>query len=145
MEPLWISLHATITTLVATLVAFSAARIKFSLLRTPRTALDILFLLPLALSPSIMMYVAFCFLAQSTNIAIAMDSLTAIPLAYLCAGMGFRRVDREAIAAARLQGLGRCGIFWRVWFPAAWPWLAAGLALGLFRAWLLPVAVLLSK
>ena len=55
--------------------------------------------------------------------------------------MGFRRVDRETIEAARLQGLGHCGIFWRVWFPVAWKWLTAGMLLGLIRSALFGVMV----
>ena len=133
MDPLRIFLQITIATGLAALVAFSAARLRFSLARIPRTALDILFLLPLALSPSLAIYITCSFLAQAEHIAIGADSITAIPLFYLCAWMGFRRVDRETIDAARLQGLGRCGIFWRVWFPAAWPWLLGGFVIGLSR------------
>lgn len=145
MDPLWILLQTTIATLLVALISFSAARIRFSLPRTSRTALDILFLAPLALSPAALVYVAVCFLGQSERIVIAEDAITAIPIFYLCAWMGFRRVQSLWIDAARLQGLGRCGIFWRVWFPPALPWLAAGLILGLLRAWILPVIAFLSK
>ena len=62
------------------------------------------------------------------------DVLMALPVFYLCAIMGFRQVRPEWIDVARLQGVGRCGIFWRVWFPVAWPWLVAGIAIGFLRA-----------
>lgn len=121
-------------TTAAALLAFAAARMRFSVPRGFRTALDILFLLPLAL-PSI----AFGFIAaQELRLLITIgDNVATLPLYYLCAWMGFRKVRLECIDAARLQGLGTCGIFWRVWFPVAWPWLAAGLALGILRSVLL--------
>jgi len=147
MDPLWISLQTTIAALLVALISFSAARIRFSLSRTPRTILDLLFLSPLLLSPVILVYVAIHFLGQSQSerVVIAEDAITAIPIFYLCAAMGFRRVQSLWIDAARLQGLGRCGIFWRVWFPPARSWLAAGLVLGLLRAWMFPVIAFLSK
>jgi len=104
-------------------------------------ALDILFLLPLAL-PTILTAGATVTFGQRNDCTLMWpdllaDSIGALPLFYLCAVMGFRRIQREWTDAARLQGLGRCGIFWRVWFPPARLWLAAGLALGLLRVALL--------
>ena len=147
MDPLSISLQTTIATLLVALISFSAARIRFSLSRTPRTVLDILFLAPLVLPPVLLIYSALHFLGQSQSErgVIAEDALTAIPIFYLCAWMGFRRVQSLWVDAARLQGLGSCGIFWRVWFPPARSWLAAGLVLGLLRASAFPVIALFSK
>ena len=134
MEPLWISLqNASLATTLAALAAFLAARIRFSLSRASRTVLDILFLLPLALSPYTLVNAACRFWSHSPSIVFVIDNIAALPIFYLCAWMGFRNVDPETMDAARIQGLGHCGIFWRVWFPAAWPWLVSGFALGLLR------------
>lgn len=129
MSPFWHALlFGAIVTTLAALLAFAAARLRFSVPRGIRTVLDFLFLLPLALPSPLVIN----FGMQYTDLSIG-DIVFAVPVFYLCAVMGFRRVQPECVDAARLQGLGPCGIFWRVWFPAAWPWLAAALALGWFR------------
>ena len=140
MEPIWITPQASwIATLLAALVAFSAARIRFLLQKSPRTALDILFLLPLALPSLFVINLKI----HCPDLSVE-DTLSTLPLFYLCALMGFRKVSRETVDAARLQGFGHCGIFWHVWFPTAWLWLVCGLALGLFRNALLLTILLYS-
>lgn len=134
MSPFWNAiLPGTIAITLAALVAFAAARLRFSVPRGVRIALDILFLLPLVLPCIALGFTAAQELRPLTLIIMA-ESLVTLPLFYLCAAAGFRRVQSEWIDAARLQGLGRCGIFWRVWFPAAGPWLAAGFVLGLLKS-----------
>jgi len=129
MITLWNDILAgTVATTMAILLAYGAARMRFSVPRGVRITMDALFLLPLALpSPLVIKFAIRCpdFTVE--------DIISALPVFYLCGLMGFRRVHYECIDAARLQGLGSCGIFWRIWFPAAWPWLAAGLILGWFR------------
>ncbi len=138
MDPLWISLLASlVSVLIALTISALAARVRFSASRGLRWTLDILFLLPLAFSPFTLANIAWRWFAHSQNIAFVMEGIATLPLVYLCAIMGFRKIVRETIDAARLQGLGCCGIFWRVIFPPAWPWLAAGLAIGLFRSLIL--------
>lgn len=119
-------------TAIVWLIATAAARLRFSSPRGLRAVVDVLFLLPLALpSPFLVAWTLGC-----SDFSLE-DLFAAIPLFYLCALMGFRRVEAETREAARLQGLGPCGRFWRVDFPVAWRWLAAGLALGCFRSSLL--------
>lgn len=138
MEPLWISLLAAVASvLIALTISALAAWVRFSAKPSLRWALDILFLLQLAFSPFTLVYIACRWFAHSENIAFVMESIAALPLFYFCAILGFRKVAPETMDAARLQGLGRCGIFWRVFFPPAWPWLAAGLGLGLVRSLIL--------
>jgi len=135
MEPLWISLlAAVISAFVASLIGALAARVRFSAQRGLRWALDILFLLPLAIPGIVPVLVWDIIWHPSTPAMItAGEALSALPVFYLCAIMGFRKVARETIDAAQLQGLGRCGIFWRVFLPVAWKWLLGGFAIGLWR------------
>ncbi|MDD5349215.1 MAG: hypothetical protein PHQ12_03290 [Chthoniobacteraceae bacterium] len=118
MNPTWdILLINLAATVVLWAVATVAARIRFSASRGVRIALDVLFLLPLLYPSRVVLLLIF----------------------YFCAILGFQRVDRETIDAARLQGLRSCGIFWRVFFPVAWPWLIGGLVLGCARSAILLV------
>ncbi|MEI8233619.1 MAG: ABC transporter permease subunit [Verrucomicrobiota bacterium] len=140
MNLLWPSILLYLAAMLAAwALATLAARIRFSARRGLRVALDVLFLLPLAFpsaTPGYAIIIPFLFkpVSQSMlSVATGVECLFLLPIFYLCAVMGFRRVDRETIEAARLQGVGRCGIFWRVFGPVAWPWLVAGFALGWFR------------
>jgi len=99
-------------TLVAFL-AFAAARLRFCAPRWLRILLDILFLFPFL---------------------IPWPLFNIISIQYLCGIMGLRKVQQEQLDVARLQGLGFCGCFWRVTFPAARFWLLAGLAVGWIQA-----------
>ena len=129
MEPIWISLLAAlISALIASLISAVAARVRFSAKPGLRWALDILFFLPLAIPALLANVLSLAGYSDST--LFWADAAFALPLFYLCAIMGIRRVDREAIDAARLQGCGWLGIFCRVFLPVAWPWLATGLMLG---------------
>lgn len=120
MTPIWISLvlPALIKLAVAFAVATAAARVRYSASRGLRTTLDVIFLLPLVLPANLNL---FC--SCDTSIA---EVIAVLPVLYVAAALGFRKVSREAIDAARLQGLGRCGTFWRLFFPAAWRWLLGG-------------------
>ena len=80
-------------------VCVAAARIRFSCPSWLRWTLDGLFLLMLVVLPS--------------------DELFFILLFYAAALYGFSKVDRTVLDAARMQGMGVCGTFWRVFFPAA--------------------------
>ena len=136
MEPLWNSLLAAfVSVLIALTISALAARVRFSASPSLRWVLDILFLLPLAV-PTLLANV-LSLAAYKNSMLFWIDSVFSLPLFYLCAIMGFRKIVRETIDAARLQGLGCCGIFWRVIFPPACPWLAAGLGLGLLRGLIL--------
>jgi len=147
MEPLWISLLvALIAALIASLISTLAARVRFSAKPGLRWALDILFLLPLAVPGivtwclTILVYGIFWHTPKphaTPAMMIPAEVLWALPVFYLCAIMGFRKVSPESVDAARLQGMGRCGIFWRIWFPPALPWIATGLAAGLLRCTIL--------
>ena len=143
MEPLWKFLVvAVLSAIYASIISALAARVRFSAPRGLALALDIVCLLPLAV-PGI---VAFCLpslvghlfgrsleLAASPERMVASEVMLALPVFYFSAIMGFRKVARETIDAARLQGLGPCGIFCRVFFPPAWPWLLGGFLVGLSR------------
>ncbi len=118
-------ISAVITTVIALMVAAAAARARFSASRGLRLALDIVFLSPLVL-PLQLIKTGSCVFSD-------LDALSMLPILYLCAIAGFRTVNRETLEAAKLQGMGRCGTFWRFFVPAGWKWLLVGAALLLIR------------
>jgi len=141
MKPIWISLLVVIiSALIASVIGTLAARVRYSAQRGLGLALDILFLLPLAI-PAVVAYLTPIFIYSIIGLTpeavpsmiVGMDMMWALPAFYLCAIWGFRKVAPGTIDAARIQGLGGCGIFWRVFFPPAWPWLLGGLMIGLSR------------
>ena len=140
MEPLWkFLLVALIAPIIGLMLSALAARVRFSAPRGLRLALDILFLLPLAIPGGSVgffpLYDRFAF--ATPVIVIATDMLWALPVFYLCAIMGFRKVTHETIDAARLQGLGFCGIFCRLFLTPARLWLLLGIIIGFCRGALL--------
>lgn len=143
MEPLWISLLTVLIAAgVASLLSAIAARIRFSTSRGLGSVLDLIFLLPLAI-PEIMAFFVPHFICDMlgtmprnsapTPVIIITELFWTLPVFYLCAIMGFRKVSQELIDAARLQGLRSCGIFFRVFFPQGYPWLLGGFIIGLSR------------
>ena len=124
-------ISAVITTVIVLMVAAAAARARFSASRGVRLALDIVFLSPLVLPlelirPSICLYFGICTLPN-------LDPVRMLPILYFCAIAGFRNVNSETLEAAKLQGMGRCGTFWRFFVPTGWKWLLGGAALLLIR------------
>lgn len=119
---LWLNLiiSAVVSTAVVLLIATVAARVRFSASRGLRTILDVLFFLPL-LCP-------LEFLGGTCRNILLIEAGAMLPILYLCGILGFRKVDHETLDAARLQGLGTCGTFWRFFVPAAWQWLLGGAA-----------------
>jgi len=127
MTELWLNLiiSAVVSTAFLLLIATIAARVRFSASRGLRTILDVLFFLPL-LCP-------LEFLGGTCRNILVSEAGAMLPILYLCGILGFRKVERETLDAARLQGLGACGTFWRFFVPAAWKWLLGGAAVLLFR------------
>lgn len=127
MSQLWIHqlVSAVITAVVAFLITTAAARLRFSGSRGTRWVLDILFFLPLVLPLQ--------FIKAGSCVFSDFDAITMLPILYLCGIMGFHNVSRETLEAARLQGMGKCGTFWRFFVPAGWKWLLGGAAVLLVR------------
>ena len=127
MTELWIHLiiSCIVSTALLTLIAVGAARLRFSATKGLRWLLDILFFSPLLVP-------AFFIHGTATNIVYG-EAAIMLPILYLCGILGFRKVERETLDAARLQGLGTCGTFWRIFFPTACPWLLGGAGVLLFR------------
>jgi len=103
-------------------VSVAAARMRFFSLCGAQWVLDILFLLPLAIP-----YVALA------KIDLLTEYLFLLSLFYFAAVYGFSKVDRTVLDAARMHGMGVCGTFWRVFFPAARKFLCVAFLLGLCR------------
>ncbi|MEI6560890.1 MAG: hypothetical protein WCO68_02275 [Verrucomicrobiota bacterium] len=127
MQPPWIHLiiSCVVSTVLLTFVAAGAARIRFSAPKGLRQVLDILFFSPLLVP-------AFFIHGTYMNIVYG-EAAILLPILYLCGILGFRKVERETLDAARLQGLGMCGTFWRIFVPTAWLWLLGGAGVLLFR------------
>jgi iron(III) transport system permease protein len=66
---------------------------------------------------------------RSTGGVIIVLSLTLYPYVYLLARSAFITQGRCALEAAQILGIGRIAAAWRVAFPMARPWIAAGVAL----------------
>ncbi len=121
---LW--LHFLIQVIIVAAVLFfiatAAARMRFSAPRGVRWGLDIVFLLPLALPLNLLALSSFVY-----------EGIAVLPILYVCGIAGFRNVNRETLEAARLQGMGNCGAFWRLFVPAARFWLLGGMAIVVVR------------
>jgi ABC-type Fe3+ transport system permease subunit len=129
-------LSSLIATALLSLIAAAAARLRYSASKGLRIALDILFFLPLL--------VPIEWISGTCRNIVLEEGGALLPFLYLCGILGFRSVERETIEAARLQGSGPCGIFWRVFWPGAWPWLLGGAAV-LFTRLVLVVAGLIAR
>ena len=128
MEPLKLWLPFVLSLIFTSLIGVIAARIRFSASRQLRLTLDILFLLPLAI-PDI---VIWFYQIQGVTI-MPTEVLWTLPVFYFLSVMKFRKIAPEMLDAVQLQGLGQCGIFWRVFFPLARLWILGGFAIGILR------------
>ena len=127
MTELWVNLviSSIVSTAFVLLIATVAARVRFSASRSLRRVLDVIFFLPL-LTPLEL-------IGGTCRNILLVEGGAMLPILYLCGILGFRKVERETLDAALLQGMGACGTFWRFFVPAAWRWLLGGAAVLLVR------------
>jgi len=150
--PVWISLKTTVTATVITFFCGVLAAWWRLGCRKPLAGLmDALFLLPLALPPTVVGLLLLLFFGRSSPIGHLFDEwgvsvifsweatvITAVvasfPLMYLAAHAAFQQIDHELLDVGRLLGLGEWRLLWSLLVPLAWPGILAGVTLSFVRA-----------
>jgi len=151
-SPLWISLR---TALAATVLAFAlgvlAARWRVGYRGAFGSLIDGLFLLPLALPPTVIGLVLLLFFGRHSPVGTALGALgmnvifsweatviaalvVTLPLMYLAARAGFQQIDRELLDVARTFGYSEWRMLWQIMVPLAWPAIVSGIVLCFVRA-----------
>ena len=141
-DALWVSLWTTALTVLlsvtlGTPIALLLARRNFP----GKTLLDTLLDLPIVLPP-LVAGVALLLTFELAGISIAFSPaavvlaqlFTSAPLYLRTAKAGFLSVALEVEDAARVDGAGEFGVFWRVTWPLAFPFLLEGMVLTWARA-----------
>ncbi|WP_334167289.1 molybdate ABC transporter permease subunit [Achromobacter mucicolens] len=155
-DPVWVPLLLSLkvagwATLLAT-VAGTAAAYCLSRWRWPgRDLLDAILTLPLVLPPTVLGYYLLVLLGRRGIIgetlagwgielvftwqgAVVAASVVAFPLVFKSARAAFESVDGQLENAARVLGVGKAGVFFRVTLPLAARGIAAGVLLAFARA-----------
>jgi molybdate transport system permease protein len=152
MGPLRLSLA---TALCATLLTFVAG-VLCARWRLPRQGrlcevLDTVFMLPIALPPSVVGLVLLLTFGRSSPLGAALAEIgwsiiftwpatvlasftVAFPIMYQTARGAFAQIDPSLLDAARVFGRSEWSILWRIMLPIAWPGIAAGAILSFLRA-----------
>jgi molybdate transport system permease protein len=152
MGPLWLSIE---TALCATALTFFCgivfARWRVGMRSWFRHVLDVGFMLPIALPPSVVGLLLLLGLGRSSPIgavlahwqtqivftwpaAVIASFVVSLPIMYQTARGAFAQIDPSLLDAARIFGRGEWRIVWRIMLPVAWPGIAAGCILSFLRA-----------
>jgi len=152
LAPLWLSLQ---TALCATLLTFLCGILcaRWRMRRGGRFAhvLDTLFMLPIALPPSVIGLLLLLAFGRSSPVGQALahfgwalvfswpatvlaSFVVAFPIMYQTARGAFQQVDPALLDAARIFGRSEWRNLWRILLPLAWPGIAAGTILSFLRA-----------
>ena len=152
LHPIWLSLKtATVSTLLVFGVGIWAARLRLNLRARRWSLLDSLFMLPLALPPTVTGLFLLLLLGRRSPIGQALASVNmhlifnwpatvvaaavvSFPIMYLSLKAAFEQVDHDLLDVARLMGYSELQIVAYVMVPLAWPGVAAGLMLSFVRA-----------
>ncbi len=152
MGPLRLSLA---TALCATLLTFVAGVLcaRWRLTRRGRGSevLDTLFMLPIALPPSVIGLALLLTFGRSSPIGellahlgwsiiftwpatVLASFVVSFPIMYQTARGAFAQIDSSLLDAARVFGRSEWSILWKIMLPIAWPGIAAGTILSFLRA-----------
>jgi molybdate transport system permease protein len=151
-EAIWLSAWTTTTTLLLTLalgmpLAYVLARRRFPLRRVVVALAELPIVLPPAVA-GLALLVTFgrrglvgglltplgITLPFTALAVIVVQTFVAVPFFIRSAQVGFQLVPREIEEAARVDGAGGLGLFWRVTLPLAMRSVLVGLAFGWARA-----------
>ena len=150
MAPYWIFLANAallVAVLFSAIAAIWAAQTRLSVTGRLGLLMDFVLLLPLVLPsetlgfllriplfPCVLFLGRFFHNGIGTYIGVPLGwAVEAFSPIYLCMLLGFLRVKGELLDAARMQGLGGWGKFWRVLLPSSWQWFLPGIGLGVLR------------
>jgi molybdate transport system permease protein len=152
LTPLWISLNTALCATFLTFV-FGILCARWRVAHEGRLAhvLDTVFMLPIALPPSVVGLILLLTFGRSSPLGQALayfgwtlifswpatvlaSFVVAFPIMYQTARGAFGQVDRTLLDAARIFSPSEWRILWRVMLPLAWPGIVAGTILSFLRA-----------
>ena len=152
LTPLRLSLQ---TALCATLLTFLAgilcARWRLGRRGAASRVLDALFMLPIALPPSVVGLALLLIFGRSSPLGellarlgwsiiftwpatVLASFVVAFPIMYQTARGAFQQIEPSLLDAARVFGRSEWSILWKIMLPIAWPGIAAGAVLSFLRA-----------
>lgn len=152
-SPVWISLKTTacasaVTFVLGILAAWAVVFIKG---RQLKAVVDGILTIPLVLPPTVagffLLYLfgarrpigsfvedVFGFrIAFSWFATVLAAVIVSFPLMYRSAKAGFEQIDQNMIEEAKMMGLGKWGILWKILFPCTFPSILSGMILSTTR------------
>jgi molybdate transport system permease protein len=151
-SPLWISIGASVSATIATLVLGLAAATWRECRSGPAMALvDAVFLLPLVLPPTVVGFLLLLLFGRNGPLGklflkfgativfswpatVIAATVVAFPLMYLTARAALEQVEPHLLQAARTLGASEWRVFREIALPLAWPGVLAGTILSFARA-----------
>ena len=152
-SPVWISLKTTACASAVTFVLgiLAAWAVMFIKGRRLRAVVDGILTIPLVLPPTVagffLLYLfgarrpigsfvedVFGFrIAFSWFATVLAAVIVSFPLMYRSAKAGFEQIDQNMIEEAKMMGLGKWGILWKILFPCTFPSILSGMILSTTR------------
>jgi molybdate transport system permease protein len=152
MGALWLSIETAFCATALTFVCgIVFARWRVGLRSGFRHVLDVAFMMPIALPPSVVGLLLLLALGRSSPVgmvlakwqtqivftwpaAVIASFVVSLPIMYQTARGAFAQIDPSLLDAARIFGRSEWRIVWRIMLPVAWPGIAAGCILSFLRA-----------
>lgn len=152
-SPVWISLKTTACASAVTFVLgiLAAWAVMFIKGRRLKAVVDGILTIPLVLPPTVagffLLYLfgarrpigsfvedVFGFrIAFSWFATVLAAVIVSFPLMYRSAKAGFEQIDQNMIEEAKMMGLGKWGILWKILFPCTFPSILSGMILSTTR------------
>lgn len=152
-SPVWISLKTTACASAVTFVLgiLAAWAVMFIKGRQLKAVVDGILTIPLVLPPTVagffLLYLfgarrpigsfvedVFGFrIAFSWFATVLAAVIVSFPLMYRSAKAGFEQIDQNMIEEAKMMGLGKWGILWKILFPCTFPSILSGMILSTTR------------
>lgn len=154
-SPVWISLKTTVCASVITFVIgiLAAWAVMFIKGRKLKAAVDGILTIPLVLPPTVAGFFllwlfgarrpigsfveeVFGFRIAFSWVATVLSAVVvSFPLMYRSAKAGFEQIDQNMIEEAKMLGLGKWGILWKILFPCTFPSILSGMIFNDKRSW----------
>ena len=152
-SPVWISLKTTVCSSVITFVLgiVAAWAVMFIKSKKWKAAVDGFLTIPLVLPPTVAGFFLLwlfgarrpigSFVEEAFGFRIAFSWVATVlaavvvsfPLMYRSAKAGFEQIDQNMIEEAKMLGLGKWGILWKILFPCTFPSILSGMILSTTR------------